>query len=337
MNEAGQQFEELRDWLAYQLLDDPYQKVEPLIKIFMAGFYGEASPHVHKYLDYVHARADRDAQFQYLRFQPHNLKYLDLEFFVKSQALFDAAEKSVNRKSFYYRHVSNERFVLDGALLYLWPWLEKKLPGNEKMLFSRSELIDRYEREWKLFVEDNYSRFYSYDKNSLNKDGKLLSRMLALFRDPKIPEEFKNKSSKDIADFNWLTFSNIRPRLKLVPDKDAVGGMAAIFSGKKPYEGDDLIIGAGDSSRKIIKNNDIKRDGSFHLYKLGKVEIKPGVVIWALSDKTLGVNIDRLYVKNSRDKSTNMWNAYISLKVKKVKGIDNIWFDRVLLVKPEKN
>lgn len=357
--DAAQQFIPLKFWMAYQLLVDPYQPAEPLIQTFMDGYFGQAACPMHQYLRYQRKRIQADAQFKKLRDEPHKLGYLDAEFFKVSQALFDEAEAAVEPDSAEAKHISIERFTLDGALLYLWPWLERKTP----LPFDRGELVRRYERGWKATVQSRYSRIFSRDKNSFNADGKMLDRMLSLFRDPQLPEAFRNLPTKDIADFNWLTFSQITPRQKFVPDPEAAGGMTATFTVRnriqRAEEGGNapetsasqqhrkpLVFGTGTGKRLDnkftveIPPGQIPQDGKYHLYPLGRIQIKEGTLVWALEGGRLGVNVDRLY--DPEDPQGNEWEAWISLKLQGpayVKGStqpDGSWMDRVLLARPGK-
>ena len=356
--EAGQQFVPLRFWLAYQLLVDPHQPAEPLIKIFMDGYYGAAAGKMHGYLRYLQRRIDEDAQFKMTRDAPHKLKYLDLDFFVTAGKLFDDAEALVEPDGLEAGHISDERFILDAALLFLWPWLARKLAPGVSMPFDHETVIGRFEKEWGSFVKGRYSRFYSHQKLALNKDGKLLSRMVGLFRDPKLPKQFRDLPSRDVADFNWLTFSQIRPRQKFVPDEDAAGRMTATSAtrgaiqaaekgGGAPEIGQDeqhrrpLLFGVTDGPTTTVKPEDIPQDGKYHLYRAGRVRIEEGTTAWALEGKRLGVNLDRLFVPGAEDPAVNDWDAYISLKlrgpayVKGSKKPNGSWMDRVLLVRPQ--
>ena len=357
--DAGQQFIPLKFWLAYQLLADPYQPVEPVIQIFMDGYFGGASKPMREYLRYQRRRIDEEAQFQALRNEPHKLKHLDLEFFVTSQRLFDEAEALVEPASLEAKHVEVERFTLDGALLYLWPWLERKLPEGDSMPFDHGGMIARYGRGWRSLVRSRYSRIYSHQKLSLNKDGKLLDRMVGLFRDPQLPEQFRGLPPRDVADFNWLTFSNFRPgRQTFVADDEAAGGMTATFTVKSRIQkaergGDQADVAAEEQHRKaltfgvtggptiILEPEQIPQDGKYHLHKIGRIRVKPGTMVWALEGKRLGVNVDRIFKPGSEDPAVNDWNAYISLKLQGpayVQGStrpNGTWMDRVLLVKPQ--
>lgn len=356
--DAAQQFIPLKFWLGYQLLVDPHQPVEPLLTTFFEGYFGGASQPMRAYLRYLRERIDADAQFKLLRDEPHQLAYLDEEFFRRSQALFDQAEAAVDPESPEAKHVAVERFTLDGALLFLWPWLERKEP----LPFDRETVIRRYERGWNASVDSRYSRIYTEDKNSFNADGSMLDRMLGLFRDPQLPEEFSDRPPRDIGDFNWLTFSHIRPRQEFVPDPEAVGGMTATFTVRdriqRAEEGGTaeetsaaeqhqkpLVFGTGIGKRLDdrvtikIAPDEIPQDGRYHLYPLGRITVQEDMMIWALEGGRLGVNVDRVF--DPEDPQGNRWDAWISLKLQGpayVKGStepNGAWMDRVLLVRPE--
>ena len=360
--DAGQQFIPLKFWLGYQLLVDPQQPADPLIATFMDGYFGVASDSMREYLRYQRKRIDADAQFKKLRDEPHNLAYLDLEFFKTSQVLFDNAESRVEVVSLEAKHIAVERFTLDGALLFLWPWLEHELPAGETMPFDRAALIQRYERGWKALVSSRYSRIYTQDKNSFNADGKMLPRMLSLFRDSQLPKQFRDLPPRDVADFNWLTFSQITPRQKFIPDDEAVGGMTATFTvrnriqraeeggtatetGKAEQHRKPLVFGTGigkrltDKKTITIPPEDIPKDGKYHLYHLGRIHVQEGTTVWALEGGRLGVNVDRVFDPAARTAKANEWDAYISLKlqgpayVKGSKDTNGAWMDRVLLVR----
>jgi hypothetical protein len=105
---------------------------------------------------------------------------------------------------------------------------------------------------------------------------------------------------------------------------------------KKP-----LCFGVSGKAPIFLKPEDIPQDGKYHVFKIGKINVREGTTVWALDGKKIGVNVDRLFVEDAKDGKVNEWNAYISLKIKGpayVKGstdANGVWMDRVLLVKPQ--
>ena len=217
-------------------------------------------------------------------------------------------------------------------------------------------MIRRYERGWNALVRSRYSRIYTQDKNSFNADGKMLDRMLGIFRDPQLPQQLRDREPGDIADFNWLTFSQISPRQMFVPDPKAGGGMTATFTVRhriqRAEEGGTaketrateqhrkpLVFGTGIGKRPIeIPPDQIPQDGNYHLYPIGRIGVQEDTMIWALEGGRLGVNVDRVFDAN--DPQANQWDAWISLKlqgpayVKDSTKPNGAWMDRVLLVRP---
>ena len=103
-----------------------------------------------------------------------------------------------------------------------------------------------------------------------------------------------------------------------------------------------LSFGATGGATIALKPEEIPQDGKYHLFKIGRINVKQGTAVWAYEDGRLGVPVDRLFVPDTQDTKINDWDAYVSLKVRGpayVKGsteTNGIWMDRVLLVKPQK-
>lgn len=337
-HEHGENFTALKYWLGYKMMVNPYQPAEPLIATFMAGYFGAAAPRMDEYLKYLQKRIDAEAEFCLVRNAPHKLKYLDLDFFRTAEKLFDAAEAAVKPDSLEALHVQRERLVVDGALLYLWPWLDRRLAGDQTMPFDHETVIRRYETNWRA----QFKAFFSRNAQTL-REAKI-ARLAALFRDPKLPEQFQKLPPRDVADFNWLTFSPYSPgRQNFVPDAEAAGGMAVAFAGegadahKKP-----LSFGVTGGPTITLQPEQVPQDGKFHVFKIGRTRVKKGTTVWAHAGNRMGVNVDRLLVADAKAPTSNDWDAYISLKVKGpdyVKGStdsNGLWIDRVVLVKTPK-
>jgi hypothetical protein len=337
-HEHGENFTALKYWLGYKMMVNPYQPVEPLIQTFLAGYFGAAAPRMDEYLRYLQSRIDKEAEFLMVRNAPHRLKYLDLEFFRRAETLFDAAEALTRPQSLEALHVQRERLVVDGALLYLWPWLDRRLAAGETMPFDHETVIRRYETNWRA----QFKAFFSEKAQDVRQAK--IARLAALFRDPKLPEPFQKLPPREVADFNWLTFSPYSPgRQNFVADTEAAGGMAVAFiadtddAHKKP-----LSFGVTSGVTLSLKPEEVPQDGKYHLFKIGRTRVKKGTTVWAHASKRMGVNVDRLVVVEATDPTANDWDAFISLKVKGpdyVKGstgANGLWMDRVLLVRPPK-
>ncbi|MBU0716488.1 MAG: DUF4838 domain-containing protein [Verrucomicrobia bacterium] len=339
-HEPGENFKNLKYWLGYKLAVNPYQPTEPLIKVFMDGYYGAASPKMNEYLNYLQGLIGKEPSTMMVQTAPHKLKYLDLNFFVTAEKIFDSAEALVKPGSLQALHIQKERLIVEAALLYLWPWLERNVPLNAKMPFDHETVIRRYETN----LRAQSDAFYSPSARAVREDK--LVKLTDLFRNPKLPEKLRNLPPRDVADFNWLTFlfpwtwhtPEGQQRFHYVADEDACGGWAMTFDAenddvyKKPF-----VVGVTDNEPVIIKHKDIVQDEKFNFYEIGKFNIKKGDVVWARADKLLRVPVDRLAKKSPN--ALNKWNVYISLKfkgpayVKNSSQLNGIFMDRVLLVR----
>lgn len=335
-HEHGENFTALKYWLGYKMMVNPYQPVEPLIRTFLEGYFGAAAPRMDDYLKYLQGRIDKEADFLLVRNAPHRLKYLDLSFFRTAESLFGAAESLAKPGSPEALHVQRERLVVDGALLYLWPWLDRKLAAGETMPFEHETVIRRYETNWRSQLKELFS------KQAQAERGPKIARLAALFRDPKLPEPFRKLPPRDVADFNWLTFSPYSPgRQTFVPDVEAAGGMAAAFvansddAHQKP-----LSFGVTAGPTLTLKPEEVPQDGKYHLFKIGRIKVKKGTTVWAHASRRMGVNVDRLVEAEAKTPATNEWDAYISLKVKGPDYVhgstdaNGLWMDRVVLARP---
>ena len=337
--EPGENFTALKYWLGYKLMVNPYQPAEPLIQIFMEGYYGAAAPKMNAYLKYLEERIDKQADWLRVHTAPHNLKYLDLDFFVTSEKLFEEAESLVKAGSLEALHVQRERSIVDGALLYLWPWLERKLPPEAGMPFDHETVISRYETNCRA----QFKAFYSENAEALREElgfRPTLTQLAALFRDPKLPEQFRKLPSRDVADFNRLTFSPYEPPQNFVDDQEAAGGMAVSFMGDKEAHQKPLSFGVTGGATITLEPENIPQDGKYHLFKIGRINVRPGTTVWAYAERKMAVTVDRLFVPDATEIQANDWDAYVSLKVKGPAYVtgstetNGIWLERVLLVKP---
>ena len=207
------------------------------------------------------------------------------------------------------------------------------------MPFDHETVIRRYETNWRA----QFKAFFS-DKAQAVREPKI-ARLAALFRDPKLPDPFQKLPPRDVADFNWLTFSPYTPgRQDFVEDAEAAGGMAAVFvadsddAHKQP-----LKFGVTGGPTVTLRPEEVPEDGKYHVFKIGRTRVKKGTTVWAHASRRMGVNVDRLVVPEGQDPSVNDWDASISLKVRGpdyVKGStdsNGLWMDRVILERPSKN
>jgi len=226
------------------------------------------------------------------------------------------------------------------GLLDRWPDLERKLPANAKMPWDRESLTRRYETN----SIAQLTAFHS--KKFQDKRRPKIEKMMALYRDPQLPEQFRGLPSRQVWDFNWTTFPCWPCSLQLEADSDAAGGYAIPSNNYS----DALVFGIGINpfeqapgekavaySMSRLKPVEAPQDGKYHLYKIGRANVGKYTVISACGNE---IPIGRAYNPESGD---NQWDCYVSMRVtgpayiKGSTGTNSAWLDRILLVKPQES
>jgi len=138
-------FQALKLWLGQKLLQDPNQPAAPLVRSFMEGYYGSASPQMTEYLNYMEQRiAAVPATINLSSTSEHLRPYLDLEFFTTVHRLLTEAERKCGADANSLSHVRQEWFPVDAAIFGMWSQLERQLPKGRAMPFDRDALLRQY-------------------------------------------------------------------------------------------------------------------------------------------------------------------------------------------------
>jgi hypothetical protein len=135
----------LKCWLGYQLMQDPYQPVEPLIATFMEGYYGPAAGTLRAYLTFMQdSIAAVDANLSAMKCQDR--PYLTLDFYLTCERLLEQAEAEAASAPKALLHVRRERIPVDAGLYYMGPALTRVAAAGTLPQPSRERLIERYEQ-----------------------------------------------------------------------------------------------------------------------------------------------------------------------------------------------
>lgn len=150
-------FQALKLWLGQKLLQDPNQPVAPLVKIFMEGYYGSASPQMTKYLSYLEKQiAAVPATIKLSSTSEHLRPYLTLKFFTTVHDLLAEAEKRCGTDANSLLHVRQEWIQMDAAILNMWPQLERQLTKGRTMPFDRDVVLRQYVDSRNAVLEQSY-------------------------------------------------------------------------------------------------------------------------------------------------------------------------------------
>ena len=144
---------DLKLWVFSKLLWNPNQNVDNLITEFTNSFYGAAAPYIREYVKLLHNSIKEHPTPLYAK-TPPNLPYLNLEFFIKAEDLFDKALKSVEGNEILTNHVKKAKLSVDTMLLLNKGQLqeeaiEKGLPWFDDIYLNKllSEVKETIKRE----------------------------------------------------------------------------------------------------------------------------------------------------------------------------------------------
>ncbi len=187
-------FVRLRAWLIAQLMWDPEQDEDRLIREFLEGYYGPAAPHLMEYLQIIHDTAERSDV--YLRcFMEDTSAWLTLKDLNAATACFERAAAAVADTPKLAERVRRERLPLDHVWLNRYDALQRiarigRLPfaGPEDPVAACEEFI-RLANEFDVRQHREHGTFQDYEAN-------LRSR----FRPPGPPPEL----CRDLDSDQWF-------------------------------------------------------------------------------------------------------------------------------------
>ncbi len=304
--EKPESFYDLRLYTAQKLMDNPDRDMRALVEDFMKHAYRQAARPMTDYLNYLETRM-KEEPAPLARAAVPMRKYLDAEFFRKSNAFLDEAEELAAGDTEVLNRIRQERLVLDIALLNLpkiSAQLEKEFP--EQMLT---------ERMWA-----NYPVYASRYWNA----GSMAGRLQELKEDfdvkrnrPALPEQFQNKSVVD------LVWSELKSG-DIVDDPDAAGGKACQVTTKfyngtpQEFHAKDFKCGVYSQLYKKglaeleIPKAELPQDEKYHFYYIGRTALTDMSVLWVHWTWWMGIRLDKVY---DYQNSTMPYDVYLSVKL----------------------
>ncbi len=148
-------FYTLKTWAGWKLMQNPSQKLQDLLDIFMPGYYGPAAKPMLAYLNHLEdSIAAVPAKYGNLSAMKTSQRpYLTLDFFRISQQLLDEAEALTDEDSRFSLNIQQERILVDSALVVMWQKLEKELRPGETMPWHAEKVLARYLRNYQRLIE----------------------------------------------------------------------------------------------------------------------------------------------------------------------------------------
>ncbi len=135
-------FYALKRWLGFQLMIDPKQPAEPLLRTFFDGYYGPASGKMREYLKFVQ-RSIAAVNVNLSALENYDRPYLTLDFYLTCGRLLEEAEALCAGDEKALLHVRRERPPVDAGLYCMWEQCTARAPGRQ-IPFTRESLLERY-------------------------------------------------------------------------------------------------------------------------------------------------------------------------------------------------
>ena len=334
-------FNDLHNYLECKMMDDPMQDDKPIIEEFFQYQYGPAVEEMKAYADLLKKRID--AVPGIVSEKPIKMRgIMDADFFKTVNELFARAEAKAGEDRGLLTRIAMERIPVDFAAINMWD------QGGSACGISRSEVIDRLEKNIKLFF-DRYLpekqrklqniTLADYEKETLD--------MLNLMRNPlPIPPEFEKEDVIQVPAYGTLSART------LTDDPDAAYGKAVKLGKVDDPEYDHtkypMMFGIYDSTEnkevleRTIRNEEIPQDEkTYRLYYLGR-HVPNGLhkeQLWG--HRSWQLRIEYLYKNKLWDPidDAREYDIYISCKLTGpayVKGSTKenaVYVDKLLAVK----
>jgi hypothetical protein len=310
-------------WMMCKLLEDPYRDYESLVDTFMDGFYGPAGGFVKQYLRALEAASELKPAHLAMGGSLSAYSYLDVDFCIRAQAIFDQAEAAVADDETLLRRVRHARLPIDRATVYSCRRLtsEWTAAGNaiEDMPLDRDAIAARARETWtfEIGVRQPESR---QDKALAEMEAEL-AEYLSLPVFVALPERFQNLPPGSVVDFTADMARNWKKMVKVVKDDEADAGATGrlefpltINADNHPLEKYLLPMqwGVYDNSNiravisTTIKPDDVAGPG-YHWYKLGSCAIGSGHYVYFFWSWIIQVDVCSAYSADAPDQQFDVW------------------------------
>lgn len=331
-----QNFVDLQIWLGYQLINDPDQDEEALIRTYMEQHYGPAAAPMMAFLTALRQAVASEKKALVYISNPIR-EYQTAEFLGRVLHDLRQAQALAPEGSDYRRRVNKELITPLAVILSnphcmpaQTPSLRKQAIAAEYGILSKEQII-------------------AYCSPAKQKEflGLLDAELETLMFDLPTPPQFAHLPEARIKKFAYPVFGSV------TNDPDSVVGRAMRSPDNKPALHDMTKPGPGslyptwfgvyDSQTKKslqFRTPEVPKDEKYHWYKLGTFEFGRNTMVWGwfwiISADMRGVwtNADGLA-------GFNTWEVWVSAKftgpayVPGSAKANHVWMDQVVLVKPE--
>lgn len=217
----GAEHAALRTWVIARLLWNPKQDYKALVKEFVDGYYGPAAPFMMQYIALSHGSMAKTGDTLREKTTVLN-KYVNLDFVMEADQLFEKAHDAVKTSPQFLRHVETTRMAVDCPVL-----IRRAEFVEEARKRGLNWTPDTEARSARLFANWEAARVREYIQGGNLKE---LKDLLTIERKtPEAPDLAKGLAASDWIDFQDLAFT--RYGSKIVADPAASDGAAIRLDG----------------------------------------------------------------------------------------------------------
>jgi len=340
-----QNFYPLQRYVGLKLLWDISLDEQKLIADFMKAYYGPAEPPMTAFLNRlrkaVAAVPDRMTSTN------HGRPYCTEGFMRECWNDLEQAYRLTKPGTIYRDHVEREMLSPMFVILRNTEW---KIGDREKMIADYTAIRERH-----LQAYNEKARPAANCRKEMQE--KLRTDLNGFIKlNLPVPEQFRNREVKMLGWTHLKWHRGVGYPDQFVDDPDSVTGKAMIT----PKSGKGLIhslvkpggarmfstaVGAYDHASRAAIIRDLKdevaEDEKYHWYKVGTYNLRQGAFVWTFYWHCQ-CPLDSVWQPDDGMPGLNVWEIWVSMKftgpayVEGSKQPDRIWWDQVLLVKPEK-
>jgi hypothetical protein len=337
-------------WMMIKLLEDPYADVRKLEDTFISGFYGPATPMIQQYLADLNMEAmDRGARTNWM-IPASKLSYINTNFVIRAQTLFEQAERIVSNDAMLLRRVRHARLSLDRAsmVLFIKLYNEWIATGGDKGRFplDRDKLANRVLQTWS---EQADLRMTGEQRAAEKQRAEAeVNHYTSLPASVALPLKFRDLPSDEVFAYTAYSTRNWQNISRVVPDKDAESGItnfldltAANVENAERYVLP-MTWGLYDTNTKKgidkspIRAEDVPGPG-YNWYKMGTYAISSNHYLYLFWSWIIQLDVGDLFDGSKPDQKYDVW-ARIKFTgprfpYARAGDKDAIYVERVVLVK----
>lgn len=354
-----QNFHNLAYFIGFQLMVNPRQPYEPLVEIFMNGYYGPAAGPMDAFRKHLEAALANEPGSMNYAYQMAGRQYPTAAFYAEALRLLNEAERLCPAGSPELERVWREKIPVYNGLLNYWDKVASTTKAT--MPFDKAALITEYETMRAALITSPTN--IRSDERRQEALGALKDEIALLTTELPVPEQFKHIPPERLRNVIYPNFGQWR--VKLVEDEESPAKKATVYFVEDPkvctlplttglyddFMGLRKVPDGEPNFGPILKIETAPADEKYHWYRIGRYSIGKSTGVYGSSmfvrhPWSLRVNLHGFHtladgIERGSAADPNLYDVYLSLKITGPAYVPGstkpnaIWADWVILVRPE--